>query len=179
MPRLFTGIEIPQDIRLALSMKRGGLPGARWIEPDDYHVTLRFIGDVDHSMARDIAGALEQQSYLAPFKVRLKNLDIFGGDKPRSLFARVDENENLSRLFQAQERDLQLTGLTPEGRKFLPHITLARLRGVSAGEVVRFLDQTNWFEPLEFLVTRFVLYSSKGLVGGGPYVIEDVFELEG
>ena len=179
MPRLFTGIEIPQDIRLALSMKRGGLPGARWLEREDYHITLRFIGDVDHVMARDIAGALEQQSYLAPFTVRLTHLDVFGGDKPRSLFVRVEQNENLSRLFQVQEKELQMTGLTPEGRKFLPHVTLARLRGVCAGEVARYLDQTNWFEPMEFLVTRFVLYSSKGSIGGGPYVVEDIFELEG
>jgi len=47
MPRLFTGIEIPPDVGQALSLLRGGLPGARWITPDHYHVTLRFIGDVD------------------------------------------------------------------------------------------------------------------------------------
>ena len=50
MPRLFTGIEVPAEIRLALSAHRGGLPGARWVDPDQYHMTLRFIGDVDATL---------------------------------------------------------------------------------------------------------------------------------
>ena len=54
MPRLFTGLEIPDDIRESLSMLRGGLPGARWIDPENYHLTLRFIGDVDDVIAREI-----------------------------------------------------------------------------------------------------------------------------
>ena len=47
MPRLFTGLEIPAEIGHTLSSLRGGLPGARWIDPENYHVTLRFIGDID------------------------------------------------------------------------------------------------------------------------------------
>ena len=55
MPRLFTGVEIPPDVGQALSTLRGGLPGARWIDPENYHVTLRFIGDVDDAIAQEIA----------------------------------------------------------------------------------------------------------------------------
>jgi 2'-5' RNA ligase len=51
MPRLFTGIEVPAQVSLLLSLKRGGLPGARWIDPENYHITLRFIGDVDRAVA--------------------------------------------------------------------------------------------------------------------------------
>ena len=47
MPRLFAGLEIPAEIGQTLSNLRGGLPGARWIDPENYHVTLRFIGDID------------------------------------------------------------------------------------------------------------------------------------
>ena len=54
MPRLFTGVEIPPDIGQALSLLRGGLPGARWIDPENYHLTLRFIGDVDDMVAREV-----------------------------------------------------------------------------------------------------------------------------
>ena len=45
MPRLFTGIEIPDELRRLLAQLRGGLQGARWADPDDYHLTLRFVGD--------------------------------------------------------------------------------------------------------------------------------------
>ena len=47
MPRLFTALEIPPDIADRLSSLRGGLSNARWITPENYHVTLRFIGDID------------------------------------------------------------------------------------------------------------------------------------
>ena len=59
MPRLFTALELPPEVRAALAGMRGGLVGARWSEPDDYHLTLRFIGDVDVFTANAIADALE------------------------------------------------------------------------------------------------------------------------
>ena len=58
MPRLFTGLEIPQSVAQSLAMMRGGLPGARWIDAENYHLTLRFIGDIDDALAREIAGVL-------------------------------------------------------------------------------------------------------------------------
>ena len=58
MPRLFTGLEIPPQVAQSLAMMRGGLPGARWIDPENYHLTLRFIGDIDDALARDIASLL-------------------------------------------------------------------------------------------------------------------------
>ena len=58
MPRLFTGLEIPAEIGQTLSNLRGGLPGARWIDPENYHVTLRFIGDIDGIAANEIASML-------------------------------------------------------------------------------------------------------------------------
>jgi 2'-5' RNA ligase len=130
MPRLFTGLQIPPEIGLMLSLKRGGLTGARWIDPENYHITLRFIGDVDHATADDIVDGLERLNNSLSFNVRLTHLGTFGGDKPRALFAGVEPDESLTRLQAAQERVLQRVGLPPEGRKFVPHVTLARLRGV-------------------------------------------------
>jgi 2'-5' RNA ligase len=177
MPRLFTGLEIPADIGFALSLKRGGLSGARWIDPDNYHITLRFIGDVDHQTADEVAQSLDRLSNSLRFDVRLIHLGAFGGDKPRSLYAAVEPSESLTRLQAAQERVLQRAGLEPEGRKFVPHVTLARLRGSNAVEVARFIADGGRFEPLKFPVGRFVLYSSRDSVGGGPYVIEQSYPL--
>ena len=58
MPRLFTALEIPPHVAQSLAMMRGGLPGARWIDPGNYHLTLRFIGDIDDALAHEIAGML-------------------------------------------------------------------------------------------------------------------------
>lgn len=177
MPRLFTGLEIPQDVAFGLSLKRGGLHGARWIEPDNYHITLRFIGDVDHQVAGEVTDALDRLSHSEAFGLRLGHLGSFGGDKPRALYAGVDVNATLLRLQAAQERVLQRLGLPPEGRKFTPHVSLARLRGTSAEEIARFIALAGRFGPLEFEVGRFVLFSSRDSVGGGPYLVEQAYPL--
>ncbi len=103
MPRLFTGLEIPADLAFELSLKRGGLSGARRIEPSDYHITLRFIGDIDYALARAIDSMLIVIRR-APVEITLDGLLTFGGDKPRILAARVQPTTALSEL----QADLEL-----------------------------------------------------------------------
>jgi len=177
MPRLFTGLEIPREVGFALSLKRGGLNGARWIDSENYHITLRYIGDVDHVTAREVSAILERFRNSPPFQVRLTHLGVFGGNKPRALYAGAEVNEALSKLQAAQERALQQIGLAPDSRKFVPHVTLARLRGTSAADMARFMHESFWFEPLNFTVGRFVLFSSRDSVGGGPYLVEQAYDL--
>lgn len=177
MPRLFTGLEVPEAVGFALSLKRGGLSGARWIDTDSYHITLRFIGDVDHQTADEVADSLDRLSNSMRFDVRLTHLGTFGGDKPRALFAGVEPSPALSQLQAAHERVLQRAGLPAEGRKFVPHVTLARLRGTNALDAARFMAEAGRFEPLQFPVGRFVLFSSRDSVGGGPYVVEQSYPL--
>ena len=111
------------------------------------------------------------------FTIRLSHLGAFGGNKPHALYAGVESTPALTRLQAAQERVLQRLGLEPESRKFIPHVTLARLRGTGAGELAMFLAQAGRFMPLEFEVRRFVLFSSRDSVGGGPYLIEQGYPL--
>jgi RNA 2',3'-cyclic 3'-phosphodiesterase len=177
LPRLFTGLEIPSQVAFMLSLKRGGLQGARWIDPENYHITLRFIGDVDHHTANEVADALDRLAESEAFAIKLNHLGAFGGDKPRALYAGVESNAALAHLQASQERVLQRLGLPPESRKFIPHVSLARLRGTSAGEMAGYMAMAGRFEPLEFPVGRFVLYSSRDSVGGGPYRIEETYPL--
>ena len=177
MPRLFTGLEVPYDVQLALSLKRGGLSGARWIDPENYHITLRFIGDVDNRVADEVTYELERLNHSDSFRIKLSHLGTFGGDMPRALYAGVESNEALHRLQAAHERVLRRVGLDPEGRKFVPHVSLARLRGTPAIEVAEFIHHAGQFIPLEFKVGRFVLFSSKASVGGGPYLVEQSYPL--
>src|ERR1043165_3409300 len=103
MPRLFTGLEIPTDIGQSLAMLRGGLPGARWIDPENYHVTLRFIGDVDVAVAREAAYVLDGVSRKA-FDLRLEGLTSFGSHRPRAIVASVSQTRQPSELQGEQER---------------------------------------------------------------------------
>ncbi len=177
MPRLFTGLEIPAEIAFVLSLRRGGLHGARWIDPENYHITLRFIGDVDGQTAGEVVDGLDRLANSEAFTVRLDHLAAFGGDKPRALIAAPENNATLMRLQAAQERVLQRIGLPPESRKFTPHVTLARLRGTSPDDLARYMAFAGRFEPLEFPVGRFVLFSSRDSVGGGPYLVEQAYPL--
>ena len=176
MPRLFTGLEVPSDVALSLSFLRGGLPGARWIDPENYHITLRFIGDVDAALARDIAAMLDQVDRHG-FELRIDGLSSFGGRKPRQLIATVSAPSALPELQAEQERILQRMGLEPEGRKYTPHVTLARLRESSNRQVADYLAERGPFRSTPFQVGRFVLYSSRSSVGGGPYVVEAAYPL--
>ena len=120
---------------------------------------------------------LERLSHSDAFRVRLAHLGTFGGDKPRALFAAVDTNQALERLQAAHERVLRRVGIVPDARKFVPHVSLARLKGASAIEVADFIHGMGHFAPLEFKVGRFVLFSSKTSVGGGPYLVEQSYPL--
>ncbi|MGY4484172.1 2'-5' RNA ligase [Bradyrhizobium sp. LM3.2] len=127
MPRLFTGLEIPAEIGQSLSNLRGGLPGARWIDPENYHVTLRFIGNIDGMSANEIASMLFRVDR-KPFEVKVQGLQSFGGRKPRAVVATIVPSKPLMELQAELERMMQRIGLDPEGRKFIPHVTLARLQ---------------------------------------------------
>jgi RNA 2',3'-cyclic 3'-phosphodiesterase len=176
MPRLFTAIEIPTEIGHSLSMLRGGLPGARWVDPENYHLTLRFIGDIDDTLAREIADMLENIKR-TPFELCLDGLSSFGGRKPRAVVAPAAPIQALFDLQSEQERLMQRVGLEPEGRKYTPHVTLARLRDSSSREVADYLSERQPFRSKLFRIQRFVLYSSRASIGGGPYVVEAAYPL--
>src|SRR5262249_19851666 len=131
-------LEIPPEIGQSLAMLRGGLPGARWVEPENYHLTLRFIGDVDGVVARDVASILSGVAR-APFDLRLDGLASFGGRKPRAIVAAVAASPGLYELQSEHERLMLRLGLAPEGRKYTPHVTLARLRETSSRQVADYL----------------------------------------
>jgi RNA 2',3'-cyclic 3'-phosphodiesterase len=175
MPRLFTALEIPAAVGQSLALLRGGLPGARWVDPDNYHLTLRFIGDVDDAMAREVAYLLGGVRRPA-FDLQLEGLDSFGGNKPRAVVAAAQPVRPLIELQADHERLMQRVGLEPE-RKYKPHVTLARLRDASSRQVADYLASHQPFRSTPFPVSRFVLYSSRASVGGGPYVVEAEYPL--
>lgn len=176
MPRLFTGLEIPAEVGQTLSNLRGCLPGARWIDPENYHVTLRFIGDIDGASANEIAAMLWRVNR-KPFEVTVQGLSSFGGRKPRAVVANIAPSRPLIELQAELERMMQRIGLDPEGRKFVPHVTLARLHDASSQDVADYLSVRGYFPSRVFVAERFVLFSSRASTGGGPYVVEDAYDL--
>ncbi len=176
MPRLFTAIEIPKTVAGHLSLLRGGLVGARWISAENYHVTLRFIGDVDMVVAEEAAAELARVRR-AEFSLRFTGVGPLGTRKQHSVVATVEESRPLMELQAEHERILRRIGLPPEARRYTPHVTLARLRGGNARDIAEYLSVRGGFLAEPFPVERFVLYSSRNSVGGGPYVVEEAYDL--
>src|SRR3569833_677309 len=175
MPRLFTGLEVPAEVGQTLSNLRGGLPGARWIDPENYHVTLRFIGDIDGASANEIASMLWRGNR-RPFEVTVQGLSSFGGRKPRAVVANIAPSRPLIELQAELERLMQRIGLDPEGRKFVPHVTLARLHDASSQNDTKKHTKHKKKPSQDNTAERFVLFSARAATGGGPYVVEDAYE---
>jgi 2'-5' RNA ligase len=178
MPRLFTGLEIPARIVDRLAMMRGKLAGARWIDSENFHITLRFAGDIDDLQARSFALALQEIEFDS-FDVTIEGLGTFGGNKPRALIAGIRMTESLERLQKAHERAARRAGLPPETRNFTPHITLARLKESRPAAVAEYLSYYGGLFAEPFRVNRFVLFSSRANQGGGPYLIEACYPFRG
>jgi 2'-5' RNA ligase len=176
MPRLFTALEIPASVAMSLSLLRGGLSGARWIDPENYHITLRFIGDIDNRTAEEVADALMRVDRPS-FDLALQGLNAFGSRKPHSLIACVKTPLALKDLQAEHEHILQRIGLERERRRFTPHVTLARLKNPSGPDLAAYLALRGDFRTAPFPVGRFVLLSSRASRGGGPYVMEEAYPL--
>ncbi|WP_337181455.1 RNA 2',3'-cyclic phosphodiesterase [Shinella sp.] len=176
MPRLFVALEVPRNAAMSLSLLRGGLPGARWIDVENFHITLRFIGDIDGRTADEVVDRLDRIER-PEFQLALSGLGSFGSKKPHSVFAGVTQAPEMYALQGEIERICQRLGLPADPRKFTPHVTLARLRNARTEDVAHYLSGRGNFHTAPFTVNRFVLMSSKESVGGGPYLTEEVFPL--
>ena len=153
----------------ALSARAGSSPRTTTSRSD-------FIGDIDARTARDIDETLSDIRRPKAL-VRFEGLSWFGGDKPRAIVAKVKPEPALMDLQAEQERRLRRIGVEPETRKYTPHVTLARLRGVGQAAVASYLATRGALIAESFTAERFVLYSARDGSGGGPYVVEAAYPL--
>jgi len=145
-----------------------GVPGAKWVDAGNYHVTLRFIGEVDEGTASDIDVALAQ--IRAPrFELAVAGVGQFGDAKPRALWAGVEKNASLLQLRDKVEHALVRIGIEPETRKYAPHVTLARLRDTDLAKLQEFLARHALWRAEPFRVDRFSLIASYLTKSGSIY----------
>ena len=178
MPRLFTALEIPLAARTRLSLMRAPLNGAKWVDAENMHITLRFAGDIDGRTADELADQLADVA-MRPFMVSIAGAGAFGGRDPRVLWAGVELSPELDALHRANERVARAAGLELDPRGFKPHVTLARMRGVRQKAVAQFLGEYGDLRLEPFEVSRFVLLSARPGSGGPPYGIEAEYPFQG
>jgi len=166
--RLFVGIDLPPELKLRLSLLATGVPGAKWVDAGNYHVTLRFIGEVDEGTASDIDAALAQ-IHAPPFSLTLAGVGQFGDAKPRALWAGIEKNPPLAHLRDKVEHALVRAGIEPDTRRYAPHVTLARLRNVDVPKLQEFLTLRALWRAEPFRVERFSLIASYLTKSGSIY----------
>jgi len=174
MIRLFTALPLPEDLRTRLAAMQGGIDTARWVPAENMHITLRFIGAVPEAATGDIVEALGDVR--APgFPVTVSGAGRFAsGDKTRAIWAGVERTPEIVSLHAKIDQALIRAGLAPEGRKYAPHVTIARFgsggrrggRGRRAGgpsntRVLHWLEAHGGFFALPFEAHEFVLYESR------------------
>ena len=176
--RLFVALDIPESVRERLAMLSTGLPGARWLLPEQLHLTLRFIGEVEGGLFLDIREALAEV-VCSSFTLRLEGVGFFPPrKKPQVVWAGLSSDEKVRVLRNRIETKLVQVGLEPEKRKFAPHVTLARLHNTPSCKVGEFLERNCLFISPEFTVREFFLCSSVLNPRGARYFVEQEYRLD-
>lgn len=179
MVRLFTAIQLPETQKEVLLSMMGGLPHARWQGKDQLHLTLRFIGEVDKTLAEEIRLLLFTISF-SPFHLCLQGLGLFGSKrKPRMIWVGVEKPEPVISLSQKITNSLRQAGLPPENRKFKAHVSLARIKGNNGLKLPWFLEEHQGFGLDPFKVTAFTLVQSHLSHTGADYKIIERYPAKG
>ncbi len=179
MYRLFVAIDPPESIRVQLGQICFGLPGAKWVDRSQMHITLKFIGEVDGAVFRRAQEVLDTIR-LDPFEMAISGLGFFPprGD-PQLLWAGVEGNERLVQLRNKVESTLVRAGLKSEKRKFAPHVRLANVKETPPPKVAQYLCEYGTFRLPPFEVEAFSLYSSFLSHERAIHQVEVVYQLKG
>jgi RNA 2',3'-cyclic 3'-phosphodiesterase len=177
MLRLFVALAFPEDIAARLDSLTGGVPGADWVESDNYHLTLRFVGDAHEDRAEDLVYAL-MGVRAQPFDIEFAGVGHFAtGDEVRALWAGLRKSAELETLHRRIDEACRREGFDSERRKFTPHVTLARLKDAPLAKIQDFLVHNALFKAGPVRVDRFALFSSLRRAGGSVYTKEAEFFL--
>ncbi len=170
--RLFIGIRIPPHLHERLEALQSGVPGARWVAPENFHITLGFLGDVEENRLEDLHEILAGIGG-APFSLTLSGTGSFGSKVPKLLWAGLEPAPALEALQKKIAGRLTREGLLVEARKFSPHVTLAYMRAAQQAKDPKlgaWFESTAPFLAAPFEVTEFALIESRLGSGGSHYV---------
>jgi len=178
--RLFVALEIPTEVRDGFAALIAELRAAdssfsksraRWVRPENLHVTLKFIGHVDNGKLDAIRAALAEVRLDGPVALRFHGLGFYpNGKRPRVFWAGIEGSPNLAPLAGEIEARLAKVGIVGETREFAPHLTLARFDPPGISDGLSAIAQEN--EAREFGAVRtgdFHLFESKTKSSGAEY----------
>ena len=177
MPRLFVALEIPPAVRQELARLRRGMPGARWVPEEQFHLTLAFLGEVEGPASSAVQEGLHGVRG-DPFLMELAAAGRFPHrGQAKVLWAGIRQATEVLALIKEVQRCLKRRGLLGESRRPSPHVTLARLRGAPPQALDDYLEALAGWVSGPFSVTEFHLYSSHLGREGAQHRIEASYPL--
>ncbi len=176
--RSFVAITLPADVqdhlrKIEALLKSGTAVPAKWVEPENIHLTLKFLGDTDPGKIGDIFETISHAAAgISPFALEIKGLGVFPGPRnTRIAWAGLAGDLGKLNLLQKNiEAGLEGLGFPSEKRGFSPHVTLARVRDTAtAEERERFgrLVTGTFVKPVPFFIDSIWLIKSE-LTRHGP-----------
>lgn len=178
--RLFVGLAVSEATidtleRLTLRL-RAKDDGLRWSTPEQWHVTLVFLGEVDD--AAQAALVKELRSVRQPaLTLRMERVGVF--ERSGILYAEVEVAQELLRLYEAVAAVVRRRGLEIEERPYRAHITLARAKNREGRKAIERLRRAAELQRLRanWRAEEFLLYESQLSPGGSRYVVRERFGL--
>lgn len=125
MIRSFVGLDLPAAVRDALAVQQHLLPLPARVDPEALHLTLAFLGEQPATVLEDVNDALGKIR-AEPFTLSLCGFGLFGGGKPRAVWAGLAPAPALAALQGKVERTIRHVGVALPARRFVPHVTLGR-----------------------------------------------------
>ena len=161
MIRAFAAVPMPEPVTDALELVQDDLRIGNPVLPEHMHLTLVFLGELREPVLDEVHDAFEDVR-VPPFELRLRGLGMFGRSSPRSIHAVVEENLTLRHLQSKLEQAARNAGVDMPSRRFVPHVTIARLKGrrEDAAEVADFVARRSLVRPPPVQVEAFHLYRS-------------------
>jgi len=178
MHRLFVAIRPPEEVRDLLVDAMDEAPSLGWVADERLHLTLRFIGEAERTVAADIADCLSRIVF-RPFELRLSGVGRFDQRRGGALWAGLEPKRAVSELAAKIDRACVAAGIEPERRAFHPHITLARYGRRNAEAVRDFERRSADLSSEPFAVDRFILFESHLSRHGAHYEEVAVYPLAG
>lgn len=164
MIRAFFGIPVPQDVTRVLTGAQAGLDFGRIVPPENFHITLAFLGEHPKPVLEDVHTLLDEIQF-DPIDLEIRGLGVFGGEKPRTLFAEVLPSKPLNTLRKRVRTAAREAGIELAHEQYRPHVTLARfgsgLVGPEVLDLQAFLSARISRTNAVFQATGFALYESR------------------
>lgn len=175
----FIAVDLPVEVREELMLIASGVPGAYWVDEEKLHLTLRYLGEIDGVLLRDLQGALERVAAPA-FELQLKGIGFFPPrGEPEVLWVGIEKCPPLMELQQRVDSLCTRMGVTADRRKYAPHVTLARLHDAPDSRLARYAQEQALFKSPVFVPRSFSLYASRRMPEGHEYERIAVYLMRG